>query len=201
MLLLGAAAGQRLPTQGGAHMAQHPPMDPDTDEASAEQLDAARAQGEAYGRALRLMTGKIADDGGERRAGDYLIGYAVERAEGMYRWTGDGVEWTEPGDDNCHVEVSVRDAGDGRFVPDCRVTVTLGAADGTGIGTHEQPMLWHPMLYHYGRNWRVPGDGRYTLRIRVDPPTFMRHDEVNGRRFLEPVEVEFTDVEITTGQD
>ena len=184
-----------------SHETQHPPMDPDTDEASAEQLEFARAQGDAYGRALHLMTGRIADDGGEQRAGDYLIGYAVERAEGMYRWTGGGVEWVEAGEDNCHVEVSVRDAGDGRFVPDCAVSVTLTAADGTELGTHEQPMLWHPMLYHYGRNWRVPGDGEYSLRVRVEPPTFMRHDEVNGRRFLEPAEVEFHRVRITTGTD
>ena len=37
----------------------------------------------------------------------------------------------------------------------------------------------------------VPADGEYTLRVRVEPPTFMRHDEVNGRRFTEPVDVEF----------
>lgn len=28
-----------------------------------------------------------ANDGGEKRAGDYLVGYAVEEAEGMYAWT------------------------------------------------------------------------------------------------------------------
>jgi len=47
------------------------------------------------------------------------------------------------------------------------------------------------MIYHYGRNWTVPMDGEYTSRVRVEPPTFMRHDEVNGRRFTEPVDVEF----------
>lgn len=61
-----------------------PPMDPNTSEATAKQLDLARAQGEAYGNALTYMTGTVADDGGEQRAGDYLVGYAVEKAEGMY---------------------------------------------------------------------------------------------------------------------
>jgi uncharacterized protein involved in high-affinity Fe2+ transport len=56
------------------------------------------------------------------------------------------------------------------------------------------------MIYHYGRNWRVPGDGRYRLRVRVDPPQFPRHDRINGRRFAEPVEVQFDDVEVRTGQ-
>jgi hypothetical protein len=175
-------------------------MDPHTDEASAEQLDAARAQGDAYGRALALMAHKIADDGGEQRAGDYLVGFAVEKAEGMYMFTNGELEWMEPGEENLHVEITVRDGGDGRFVPCLDVFATLIDAEGNEVGTHRQPMLWHPMLYHYGRNWKVPGGGEYTLRVRIEPPTFMRHDEVNGRRFAERVECEFTGVQVQTGQ-
>lgn len=95
----------------------------------------------------------MARDGGEQRAGDYLVGYAVEGAEGMYEWVGGALGWRDPGDDNVHVEVAVRDAGDGRFVPAVRVVATL------------------------------------------------RHDEINGRRFAEPVEVESHDVRIQRGQD
>lgn len=177
-----------------------PPMDPNTSEATAEQLDFARAQGNAYGRTLAYMTGTVAHDGGEQRAGDYLIGYAVEEAEGMYEWADGALVWRGPGDDNLHVEVAVRDAGDGRFVPGVRVLATLIDPQGQELGTHEQPLLWHPMIYHYGRNWQVPSDGEYTLRVRVEPPTFMRHDEVNGRRFAEPVEVEFRGVKVERGQ-
>ena len=50
-------------------------------------------------------------------------------------------------------------------------------------------------------NWTVPADGEYPLRVRVEPPTFMRHDEVNGRRFTEPVDVEFRGVKVERGQD
>ncbi len=178
-----------------------PPMDPNTDEATARQLDLARAQGEAYGAALTHMTDAVAHDGGEQRAGDYLVGYAVEEAEGMYAMVEGELVWTEPGEDNAHVEVSVRDAGDGRFVPCLDVTVTLTAPDGSTVGTHRQPMLWHPMIYHYGRNWQLPADGRYRMSVSIDPPQFMRHDEVNGRRFAEPVEVEFAAVDIKRGQD
>jgi uncharacterized protein involved in high-affinity Fe2+ transport len=177
-----------------------PPMDPSSDEASAEQLELARAQGDAYGRALELMTGKVAEGGGERLAGDYLVGYAVEQAEGMYRLADGELTWQEPRDENLHLEVTVRDAADGRFVPDLTVHASLVAPDGREVGTHRQPLLWHPMIYHYGRNWRVPGDGRYRLRVRVDPPQFPRHDRINGRRFAEPVEVQFDDVEVRTGQ-
>lgn len=49
-------------------------------------------------------------------------------------------------------------------------------------------------------NWRVPGDGKYNLRIRVDVPDFPRHDRTNGDRDAEPIEVEFTGFQIKTGQ-
>ncbi len=77
---------------------------------------------------------------------------------------------------------------------------TLIDADGNIIATHPQPFLWHPWLYHYGRNWEVPGDGTYTLRVRIDPPMFMRHDSTNGKRYAERVEIEFKNVKIETGQ-
>ena len=54
------------------------------------------------------------------------------------------------------------------------------------------------MIYHYGRK---PRGGVYTLRVRIEPPRFSRHDEVNGCRFVEPVEVEFSDVRVEPAQD
>ena len=177
-----------------------PPMDPTTDEASPAQLDVAWAQGDAYGRAVALMTSAIAYDGGEQQAGDYLIGYALEEAEGMYDWVDGELKWREPEDENLHLEITVRDVGDGRFVPGVRVVATLIEPDGHEVGTHEQPLLWHPMLYHYGRNWRVPSDGEYVLRVRVEPPRFSRHDDVNGRRFVDPVAIEFPAVAVRRGR-
>jgi hypothetical protein len=178
-----------------------PPMEPDTSEADERQLELAREQGEAYGRALAHMAERVADDGGEQTAGQYQVAYAVEEAEGMYHWDDGELVWHGPGDDNAHIEISVRDASDGRFVPGVGVTVTVVDPDGNEVGTHEHPLLWHPMIYHYGRNWQLPADGDYTLRVHIDPPTFHRHDEVNGRRFTDPVDVEFTGVAIERGQD
>jgi len=180
---------------------KNPPMDPNTSEADRRQLELARAQGDAYGRALQHMTGEVAHDGGAQEAGDYIIGYAVEEAEGMYELADGEAIWREPGDENLHLEVSVRDRSDGRFVPTARVTASIVAPDGTDVGTHELPLLWHPMIYHYGRNLTAPSNGEYTLRVHVDPPTFMRHDEVNGKRFLEPVDVEFSGVHVLRGKD
>ena len=93
--------------------------------------------------------------------------------------------WHDPEDENLHVEIAVCDASDGRFVPALTVTGTLIDPDGNEVGTHEHPLLWHPMIYHYGRNWKVPQDGEYTLKVHIEPPTFMRHDEINGCRFDE----------------
>jgi hypothetical protein len=168
--------------------------------AATPQPSAAWAQGDAYGGALALMTGTTAHDGGERQAGDYLIGYAVAAAEGAYEWVDGELEWRDPVEENIHLRISVRDAGDGRFVPGLRVVATLADPDGAEIGPHEHPLVWHPVLYHYGRNWLVASDGEYILRIEVDPPRFLRQDDVNGLRFMDAVAVEFPCVNIRRGR-
>ena len=179
--------------------ARTPPME-SSDEAKANMLRMARKQGDALKEAAEFMMKEEADDGGEAHAGDYLVGYAVESAEGMYHLSNGKLEWQDPTSENCHIEVAVRDAADGRFIPGLKVRLTVLDAQGNEVGTHEQPFLWHPWLYHYGRNWKVPGDGSYTFRVHIEPPTFGRHDRKNGLRFAEPVEVEFTGVQIETGQ-
>ena len=177
-----------------------PPMKP-SDEASRLQLGLARAQGVTYAAAVKHMATLVADDGREVQKGDYLIAYAVEKAEGMYHLRAGKLHWMEPKRDNLHVEVVVRDAADGRFIPGLKVFATLTAPDGRVVGTHEQPYLWHPWLYHYGRNWKVPGDGMYTLRVKFDAPTYHRHDKLNGRRFAKGAEVEFKRVEVKAGRE
>jgi hypothetical protein len=72
--------------------------------------------------------------------------------------------------------------------------------NGQKIGSHPQPFLWHPWLYHYGLNWTLPGDGVYTIQVHIDPPTFPRHDKKNGQRYTQPVDVSFEKVKIKTGQ-
>ncbi|KLU08967.1 hypothetical protein ABL57_14980 [Kocuria sp. SM24M-10] len=176
-------------------------MDPNTSEATGPQLERARAQGEAYAQALKYMAEEVAHDGGTQQAGDYLVGYAIEDAEGMYSFRDGALSWVNPEEENVHVEIAVCDAADGRFVPAVGVTATLVTPGGEELGPYAQELVWHPMLYHYARNWVVPEDGEYTLRVHIDPPAFMRHDEVNGRRFTEPVDVEFTGVKIQRGAE
>lgn len=173
-----------------------------SDEADQKGLELGRGQGKALTETLEHMIQNIADDGREQRVGEYLVAYAVEKAEGMYRPRGDDLEWVPPGDDNVHIEVCVRDAADGRLIPELDVTVAvLDAQSGEEIGRHRHPLLWHPYLYHYGRNWRLPGSGDYSLEISFDAPKFMRHDKENGRRFSSGARVRFDDVSVSTGTD
>jgi uncharacterized cupin superfamily protein len=179
--------------------ARRPPM-AESEESTERQLELARRQGAALQEAVDAMDEESDSGVLVERAGDYAIAIAVEEAEGMWMPHDGELRWQNPERENCHVEVCVRDGADGRFVPGLAVTVTLIDPDGSEVGTHEQPFLWHPWLYHYGRNWTVPEEGEYTVRVRVEASTFMRHDHENGRRYLEPVEVEFASVPIEPDQ-
>ena len=172
-----------------------------SDEVDETQLELARRAGDAYRDALEYMIEEVAHTGDTRKAGDYVVGFAQEEAEGMYalRESGD-LEWRTPDEENCHVEVAVCDADDGRFIPHLDVRVTV-ERDGDEVASFDPSFLWHPGLHHYGANVEVPGDGTYDLTIGVEPPAFERHDETNGDRYADPVEVTFEDVDIETGQD
>lgn len=166
-----------------------------SEESTRKQLALARRQGEAPQDALEAMDEESDSGVVVQRSGDYEIGLAVEEAEGMWEWHGGELVWQNPKDENCHVEVCVRDNADGRFVPGIEVTVTLTADDGNEIGSHVQPFLWHPWLYHYGRNWQVPGTGElphprphraadlHATRPRERPPLSRAgRGRVRGRR-------------------
>lgn len=185
---------------GSTTVTERPPMNPDTDEATARQLELARRQGDAYGAAVQHMVGDVAEGGAQQQAGDYLIGVAVEEAEGLYVMKNGDLVWQEP-EGNLHVEVAVRDAADGRFVPGLDVIVTIFDDGGNELGTHGHDMVWHPMMYHYAHNWELPGDGTYSMQVDVGAAPFRRHDEVNGRRFAEGVSARFDGIEVTTGRD
>lgn len=172
-----------------------------SEEATSRQLELARAAGNAYHDALSYMIGEVADTGAIKEADDYAVAFAQEKAEGLYLLQEDGeLAWVEPGEENCHIEIAVCDRADGRFIPGLDVTLTLTSAGGERIGPFEMPFLWHPGLYHYGRDIRIPGEGEYTLTVAIAAPRFPRHDKVNGRRYARDVTVEFPDVYLTTGQ-
>ncbi|MBI1299620.1 hypothetical protein GC175_32240 [bacterium] len=176
-----------------------PPMK-SSNEASEKQLQLAKEQGKAYRKALDEMAKHEADIGEMKPAGNFVVALAVEEAEGMYHKVDGKLEWQEPDKENVHIEITAFDAADGRFIPELTVHVTVSDEDGKQVGRYQQPFLWHPWLYHYGRNWQLPGDGNYTVKVEIDAPEFGRHDKENGKRYAEPVEVVFENVEIETGR-
>lgn len=171
-----------------------------SDEATKEQLKMAEQQGNVFEEALQHMLEEVASDGQEKLAGPYLVGYAIEKAEGMYHLKDGELVWQAPEKENIHVEITVRDAADGRFIPNLTVHVRLLDSSGNEVGYHQQPFVWHPWLYHYGRNWQIPGDGDYEMHVHIEAPNFPRHDEKNGQRYADDIGVSFGNVEIKTGQ-
>ncbi len=178
-----------------------PPTRQQTEEATEEGLRLAKEAGDLYQRALHYFIEHVATSGAEQEAGNFRIGVAVEHAEPLYFLAAGQLVLAEPPyDDNAHLEVAVADAADGRFVPGLNVHVTLLDKNGHQLGTFHLPFLWHPTLYHYGANVRVPSQGTYGLRVMIDTPVFPRHDKVNGRRYAEPVVAEFSGITISPGR-
>lgn len=172
-----------------------------SDEVDQNQLQQARTVGEAYHTSVTYMATEVAHTGDVKQVGEYYVGIAQEEAEGLWELQGENeFEWVEPDDENCHVEVVVTDAEDKRFVPHLDVEVTL-SNDETEVGPFDVDFLWHPGLFHYGKNVEIPEGGTYDVHVEIEPPTFHRHDHQNGDRYGETVEVTFDDVDIEAGQD
>jgi hypothetical protein len=172
-----------------------------SDEIDLNQIQQSRTEREIYQTSVTYMPNSIANDGGKTEAGDYVIGYAQEGAEPLYRLVEEGeFELVEPEAENRHLEVVVADRADKRFVPYCSVSATL-EREGTGHGPFDLSFLWHPGVYHDGANFELPESGRYDLKVTVDPPGFRRHDATDGDRYGESATVEFDGIGVKIGQD
>jgi len=51
------------------------------------------------------------------------------------------------------------------------------------------------------RSREVLADGAYTLHVRVEPPTFMRHDDVTAAASRSSSHARFEGVQVERGQD
>lgn len=89
-----------------------------------------------------------------------------------------------------HFEVDVEEPATGHRILYAHVRVRAVNADTMkGIDLELHPM-WGPDGVHYGVNAFLPGDGRYTVVVTVDPPTFAR--EAPAFQFMWPVKAEFS---------
>jgi hypothetical protein len=137
---------------------------------------------------------------GQKIKGNYLIAYSLEYARKI-TFPGEGdPHYQDLSEENAHIGIAVHDATDFHFVSGLTVYVTVVDKNGFSIGSFEHPLLQRPNLYHYGRNWILPGDGKYTLRVKIETPENMLHNEKSELTYPTTVEVVFKNVIIKTGQ-
>jgi len=172
-------------------------------EAMEAQHALSKKAGDAYSNTLQEMYSQ-ANDGRDTTLNDYVIAYAIEYAEGYWHYEKDKFRYMQENDmsgkTNAHVEVSVRDAQTGRFMHNLDVTSTLTSEDGKTVDTMKEPFMWHPWLYHYGENWRVPKAGNYNLHIHFLPPAYHRYGKTDGKQFTHAVDIDFKNIIVKTGQ-
>ena len=167
------------------------------------QQGLATKAGEAYSNTLQAMY-KQANDGRDTTSGDYFMAYAIEYSEGYWYEKNDKLIYKTDNElssqTNGHVEVSVRDAKTGRFLHNLNVTASLYGPKGGKIGSKTEMFMWHPWLYHYGENWRVPKGGNYQLKVHIEPPAYRRYGQTLGNQFAQPLNITFNNITIKAGQ-
>lgn len=128
---------------------------------------------------------------GHKVAGDFFVAFKVDFACWLsYPEVGSPI-WNNPGKNNARIAIGVYDRADLHLVHGLNINVTVLDSRGGVVGAKEHPFLYRPHHNLYGANWQLPGDGKYTLRIRIEATP--------GMGYTSPVTVDFHDVEICTG--
>ena len=171
---------------------------------AAADTELAQAQGDVEHQTLGALY-EDANAGAAQPAGDYRVGFASDYA--LATWDFDekknkfkfAIDTEETTQLNAHVEATVQETRTGRFVPGLHLTATLADLAGHELGTHELPFEWHPWVFHYGENWRVPRAGLYRLRLHAEAPAFRRYGRTVGQVFGRGFDVSFDSVRVVTG--
>ena len=137
---------------------------------------------------------------GHRVVGDYLIAYMVEKPRSLQFLRGGKLMEEKLQKENAYIGVAVHSTSDYHFIDNLSVTVTVIDEMGNLIGKQQHLYHQRPELHHYGKNWILPGDGLFTLRVIIEDQDLkmegsMKHISSSGL-----VEVEFNGVKIETGK-
>lgn len=144
------------------------------------------------------LEAEVAERGGSTTSGEWKISYIVEAAEPWYQNHAGHQEFRAPmGTETHHIEVIPMEKTSGRIVPD--VPITLEVLDDTGHVVDSKKLnFYYSAFYHYANNFSVPESGTYSLRAKLDPPTFLRHGEQNEPPALSTgATATFDDVDLT----
>lgn len=160
----------------------------------------AKSQGITYSLALEEMKG--IDVHASCEIEDYIVSVACEEAEGMYMYDRRGkLHWMVPEKgDNQHFEVVVQDKDDKRFIPGLTVKAHLLDNEKKVVTEMTVPFIWHPFLFHYGINCKIPKKGKYFAQIEIEKPAFHRHDQTYGKRYEKDVSVTLGPLTLTPGR-
>jgi hypothetical protein len=101
-------------------------------------------------------------------AGPFGVAVTYSYPSRFWNVTGTRSQRTEvDADDDCHLMVTVWERESGLVLPEAGVTAEL-TRDGALVSEEVvYPMLAQRMGFHYGGNFALTGDGRYTVRVRV----------------------------------
>ncbi len=200
-VLGGLVAGCGQPPPDGA--ASHEDTDEETTAEATTEETTSSAAGSEFGGVVdsyAVAHEEIEEEGGEKEVGPYRVGYIVEPVEGWWEGDPEDSEWREPSpDETHHLEILPFDPESGLLIPEMEGRLTVLNESGEEVDS--QPLrFYHGEFYHYANNFSVPEDGTYTLRAELTPPDFNRHgsEDGEGKVFIEPVTVEFENVEITS---
>lgn len=184
-VILLTSPGDTLP------MSRHSPQDK-------EQI--ALLQGKAYQDALNMMKDTVQSHKSYEN-NDMIVTLACEEAEGLYvPASSEELKWKIPASkSNLHVEIIVQDTLDRRFIPNLDITLRIIDSN-KSKDTYKLPFLWHPFLFHYGKNIEIPGEGKYSFEVMIKQPTFGRHDEIRGNRYAQDTSIQFDDLYLKPGR-
>lgn len=152
----------------------------------------ASREGEILGRQITQGMKAAESRGVQVSSGDYRVAVTVQPARGYWKGADHTVSYVKADTSTgrvAHVDVTIRDAASGRFIPDLSVRAKLTNSRGKELGTYAMPFMWHPWSSHYGLDIVVPEPGRYSIHIRADAPAFRRYGSSALKKFNRPLDV------------
>ena len=174
-----------MPMMAATTKAQRPLTVP-SNESTKEQLAFARAEGDSVDNCTAWIKAQCGNTGGQLRAGEYKLTYAVAAPEGWYTFNNAALSWSEPTTGtNAHFWLFIQDGADGRIVPPLDIKVAIRNQSGNLVEETTLPFAWMPLINGYGNNITLPGTGTYSFIITIAVPSYHRHDPYNGDRFTE----------------
>jgi len=160
-----------------------------------------RLEGKAVESSITAALRERPANGQQRQSGDYSVAVLIGPARGAWAPRNDELAYL-PTDNSVgmvnHVEISIRDATTGRAVPGLNVRATIIDSKRKEVDTYAMPFVWSPATDAYGLNLAVPGNGRYTIRVRAGRPAFRKYGSSALRQFKRPLSVDFRGLRFVT---